>query len=320
MQEEQGDVAWIRQAAAAVTASDGLEFQQCVVELGPETPYKDYLYSNFVPSDDECSRIRDLVGPRDRGARENEGRLEKTRDGSQDSLDRMARKRDQLQEFIDSHLALVSGARRLPHDVLGEIFMACLAPNTYSSMKATESPLVPFPDLQRLAKIGNLHASTLGFTVHSACLVYPRQGGRNRLSAKISSAALSTLLSEFPMLQKLLLHCPRKSLSTGTKSCKLFKVLTPQPKSANEILCPHLQNICSLGFNVGSDEELLALIDARQTTKGIQPLSSVNIAFTRGRSVDILPRLPSDLTVDLRYPTRDEFRGNQTWPRPSGPP
>jgi hypothetical protein len=85
-------------------------------------------------------------------------------------------------------------------------------------------------------------------------------------------------------------------------------VLTPQPKSANEILCPYLQNICSLGFNVGSDEELLALIDARQTMKGIQPLSSVNIAFTRGRSVDILPRLPSDLTVDLRYPTRDEFR------------
>ncbi|KAJ7836567.1 hypothetical protein B0H14DRAFT_1121553, partial [Mycena olivaceomarginata] len=108
----------------------------------PETPYKDYLYTNFVPSDDECSRIRDLVGPATEELGKTREGLEKTRDGSQDSLDRMARKRDQLQEFIDSHLALVSGARRLPHDVLGEIFMACLAPNTYSSMKATESPLV----------------------------------------------------------------------------------------------------------------------------------------------------------------------------------
>ncbi|KAJ7854397.1 hypothetical protein B0H14DRAFT_2756394 [Mycena olivaceomarginata] len=458
----------------------------------PETPYKDYLYSNFVPSDDECSRIRDLELGKTR-----EG-LEKTRDGSQDSLDRMARKRDQLQEFIDSHLALVSGARRLPHDVLGEIFMACLAPNTYSSMKATESPLVlsqicsdwrrlaistrrlwaslsiqrnfrkfsvansqhkrnmvgatmekflhcepfDFPDYYRMlsplgthpisdvpllktaviegvdesnldslsflcapniralslrrfrfksqvlpltgtlaqlsltstslahalaalrhcpnletCNLKNIYDGTMGVLPVSTpihlerlerlCVIgpnystrlfhyidmpnlrtlqYSHDGGSDLLlstpavwctpdkveeiglSAKISSAALSTLLSEFPMLQKLLLHCPRKSLSTGTKSCKLFKVLTPQPKSANEILCPHLQNICSLGFNVGSDEELLALIDARQTTKGIQPLSSVNIAFTRGRSVDILPRLPSDLTVDLRYPTRDEFR------------
>ncbi|KAJ7862754.1 hypothetical protein B0H14DRAFT_3610766 [Mycena olivaceomarginata] len=493
----------------------------------PETPYKDYLYTNFVPSDDECSRIRDLVGLATEELGKTREGLEKTRDDSQESLDRTARKRDQLQELIDSHLALVSGARRLPHDVLGEIFMACLAPNTYSSMKATESPLalsqicsdwrrlaismrrlwaslsiqrnfrkfsatnsqhkrnmvgatmekvtawltrsrnfplsisfsshsifrtilecsrrwehiqfvvildhiallarlspadVPLlktaviegvdesnldslsflcaPNIRALSlrrfrfksqvlpltgtlaqlsltstslahalaalrhcpnletcNLKNIYDGTVGVLPVSTpihlermerlCVIgpnystrlfhyidmpnlrtlqYSHDGGSDLLpstpavwctpdkveeiglSAEISSAALSRLLSEFPMLQKLLLHCPRKSLSTDTKSCKLFKVLTPQPKSANEILCPNLQNIYSLGFNVGSDGELLALIDARQTTKGIQPLSSVHIAFTRGRSVDILPRLPPALTVDLRYPTRDEFR------------
>ncbi|KAJ7192707.1 hypothetical protein GGX14DRAFT_577858 [Mycena pura] len=491
----------------------------------PETPYKDYLYTNFVPSDDECSRIRDLVGlATEELAKTTEG-LEKTSDGSQDSLDSTARKRDQLQELIDSHLALVSGARRLPHDVLEEIFMACLAPNTYSSMKATQSPLVlsqicsgwrrsaismcrlwaslsiqrnfrkfnattsqhkrdvvgatmekvtawltrsrnlplaisfstashsifrtilecsrrwehirfvVIPShiallarlspadvpLLRTAVIKGLDESNLdswsflcapniralslrGFRFKSQvplltgtlvqlsltstslahalaalrqcpnletcnlenisdgtvgvlsgtpihlermerlcvvglnsthlfhCIDMPnlrtlQYGGGSDLllptptvwctpdkveeiglSAEISTTALSGLLSEFPMLQNLLLHYPRKSLSTKTKSCKLFKVLTPQPKSAKEILCPHLQNICSLGFNVGSDEELLALIDARQTTKGIQPLSSVHIAFMRGRSADILLRLPPALTVDLRYPTRGEFR------------
>ncbi|KAJ7095620.1 hypothetical protein C8R44DRAFT_749173 [Mycena epipterygia] len=40
-------------------------------------------------------------------------------------MDEAARERDELQLFIDAHLALVSPVRRLPHDIVRAVFMAC---------------------------------------------------------------------------------------------------------------------------------------------------------------------------------------------------
>ncbi|KAJ7623900.1 hypothetical protein DFH06DRAFT_758118 [Mycena polygramma] len=111
--------------------------------LSERTPYKDYLYTNVVPSEDECRRIHDFVGVLEQEADEATdviSRMQAALDHMQVSLDQMVSKRDQLEESIDSHLALVSGARRLPHDILGEIFMACLPQGQYPSLKRTESP------------------------------------------------------------------------------------------------------------------------------------------------------------------------------------
>ncbi|KAJ6513611.1 hypothetical protein C8R47DRAFT_1313772 [Mycena vitilis] len=103
-----------------------------------ETPYNDHLHTNFVPSDQECSRIRDLVELSTQELGETTAEITKL----QASLDRMTRRQEQLEEFIDSHLALVSGARRLPQDILGEIFMASLPANDYASMHSSTSPLL----------------------------------------------------------------------------------------------------------------------------------------------------------------------------------
>ncbi|KAJ7642570.1 hypothetical protein DFH06DRAFT_1477348 [Mycena polygramma] len=478
-----------------------------------ETPYKDYLHSNFVPSEDECSRIRDHVAPNTQELEETTAAIFRL----QASLDQMVRKRDQLEEYIDSHLALVSGARRLPYDILTEIFMACLPNAQYASMKSDDPPLLlchicsawrklalssprlwasleirepsrtyPYP-VHRicsegvkswLARSGSLPLSILSssatnpmlkglldcaprwehirlrqvssafvealeqlspedtpllqtaaievvpgmrtfalscigatnirrLSLSGSCfglqnLVSPlglshislykissdqaldvlRQcpmleactlqtydeglptdlrksiqlarlqrfcfinefGGTPvlfrhillpnlrsleysgtdrlpdnfealasvctpetltnlRISPKISTDQLGRVLRLFPMLQTICLHRPRDRLRIGLNECSLFALLTPTAAGSVDVLCPRLERICSLGLEVGSDEKLLTMIDARRSVVGCQPLLDVHIAFVRALQVDIIPRLPADgLGVDLRYP------------------
>ncbi|KAJ6578969.1 hypothetical protein B0H10DRAFT_1836130, partial [Mycena sp. CBHHK59/15] len=56
-------------------------------------------------------------------------------------LDNLTQKRDHLVNLIDAHLALVSPVRRLPDDVVWEIFAASL-PSEYAVMDGAESPLL----------------------------------------------------------------------------------------------------------------------------------------------------------------------------------
>ncbi|KAJ7642586.1 hypothetical protein DFH06DRAFT_1427171 [Mycena polygramma] len=123
-----------------------------------------------------------------------------------------------------------------------------------------------------------------------------------RLSTEISTDQLARVLRHFRMLQKICLHRPRESLSTGLTQCSLFALLTPPPTSSLDVLCPRLETICSLGVNVGSDKELLNLIEMRYSMDGVQPLSHVHVAFARARQLNILPLLPDhDLVIDLQY-------------------
>ncbi|KAJ6522274.1 hypothetical protein B0H19DRAFT_1043555 [Mycena capillaripes] len=472
-----------------------------------ETPYKDHLHTNFVPSDEECRRILDVVASFKEEAQEITDEISRL----QDSLEEMGRKRDHLQSSIVSHLALVSGARRLPHDILGEIFIACLPQASYSSMRSTEAPLllshicsewrrsaismprlwaslgiapryakvdatnkkstawltrsrnlpisisissspsshsvlqpflecshrlehvrffiplahleplssnhVPmltsavidvgvearadnskslsfirapsvralslrrfFPGLQgfissaglsslalqpislgqaltalgqcpnletcalknllddklsasnlihlkrleRLSVIDDNQSTTRLFhhitlpnvrtleyshridSLDSlpASFCTPDKLEELSLSTPLSTDALAELLRNFSMLQKLLLHRPTLSFRNGIAPCKLFTLLAPRPNA--ETLCPHLESICSLGLDVGSDKELLTMIDARRRMNGIQSLSVVHIAFIRDRKTKIARK--EGLTTDLRYPDNDQLR------------
>ncbi|KAJ6467464.1 hypothetical protein DFH09DRAFT_1381448 [Mycena vulgaris] len=96
------------------------------------------LYTNSVPSDNECQRIRDLViAPMKEVAD-----LTPEIIHAQAHPDQLTRKRDDLTEFIDSHLALVSPARKLPHDILREIFKVSSIPASgYLTLRIIESPL-----------------------------------------------------------------------------------------------------------------------------------------------------------------------------------
>ncbi|KAJ6537855.1 hypothetical protein B0H19DRAFT_1181055 [Mycena capillaripes] len=57
-------------------------------------------------------------------------------------LGNLTRKRDELTEYIDAHLALVSPMRRLPEDVIRAIFIACMPSKRNAVMSPEDTPLL----------------------------------------------------------------------------------------------------------------------------------------------------------------------------------
>ncbi|KAJ7263448.1 hypothetical protein C8J57DRAFT_436933 [Mycena rebaudengoi] len=103
-----------------------------------ETPFANILHTNVIPSDSECQSICDLI----KGAREEAARLAQQISEMQVVLDGLVKKRDQMNEFIDAHLALVSPVRRLPDDIVGAIILACLPPTRNPIISGHEAPLL----------------------------------------------------------------------------------------------------------------------------------------------------------------------------------
>ncbi|KAJ7719186.1 hypothetical protein DFH07DRAFT_859518, partial [Mycena maculata] len=96
-----------------------------------DSPFTDILYTNSIPSDADCQRICDLlVGPRAEIAQ------------LTDMIDELTKKRAALAEFITAHLALVSPVRRLPADIMQEIFVACLPSGQNSVIAEHDAPLL----------------------------------------------------------------------------------------------------------------------------------------------------------------------------------
>ncbi|KAJ7909579.1 hypothetical protein B0H13DRAFT_1616362 [Mycena leptocephala] len=94
-----------------------------------ESPFQSLLHTNTVPSDVDCDRIRNLLmGPRKQ--------VTKRR------LEYLTRKRDELTEYIDAHLALVSPVRRLLEDAVRAIFIACMPSARNAVMSTKDSPLL----------------------------------------------------------------------------------------------------------------------------------------------------------------------------------
>ncbi|KAJ6456408.1 hypothetical protein C8R45DRAFT_1222097 [Mycena sanguinolenta] len=95
-----------------------------------DSPFALRFNTNYIPTDEEIGRIReDLVSHSQNINRINERICE------------LSAERDKIQAYIDSHKKLISHPRRLPPDIVREIFVACL-PFTYAVMSVRETPLV----------------------------------------------------------------------------------------------------------------------------------------------------------------------------------
>ncbi|KAJ7617860.1 hypothetical protein FB45DRAFT_932836 [Roridomyces roridus] len=102
------------------------------------SPFARLLQRNFVPSERERHQIRDLLD-------DSRGELA-TLTGEithlQSLLDAASKKRDEVQDFMDAHTALLSPARRLPDDIVQAIFLASLPETRNSAIVPQESPLL----------------------------------------------------------------------------------------------------------------------------------------------------------------------------------
>ncbi|KAF8138045.1 hypothetical protein K438DRAFT_1738273 [Mycena galopus ATCC 62051] len=96
-----------------------------------ESPFTSRFNTNYVPSDEEIGSIRvDLLSHSQELARIDE------------RIRELSAERDKIQRHIDSHEALISYPRRLPPDIVREIFVACLSSTVYAVMSVREAPLV----------------------------------------------------------------------------------------------------------------------------------------------------------------------------------
>ncbi|KAJ6505556.1 hypothetical protein C8R45DRAFT_973104 [Mycena sanguinolenta] len=95
------------------------------------SPFSDKLGTNYVPSDEEIKDLHGLlVDPIEELAK------------VQAQIGQLKARRESLQRTIDAHKALISPMRRIPYDVLREIFSACLPTAHGALIDISEAPLL----------------------------------------------------------------------------------------------------------------------------------------------------------------------------------
>ncbi|KAJ7037446.1 hypothetical protein C8F04DRAFT_1092504 [Mycena alexandri] len=102
------------------------------------SPFASKLGTNYCPSDEEVLEIqRLLVQPLSRlkGIDDKISELQK-------AIDELAEERDSVSTYVEAHEALLSPLRRLPLDIIQEMFIACLPTHRNCVMSAVEAPVL----------------------------------------------------------------------------------------------------------------------------------------------------------------------------------
>ncbi|KAJ7618104.1 hypothetical protein DFH06DRAFT_1144938 [Mycena polygramma] len=96
-----------------------------------QSPYAQYLRTNYVPSEAEVKGIHSHLIAHTLEVSRLEALIQDLSDQRQKTLD-----------YIAAHEALVSPARRMPQDVVQEVFLACLPTQRNSVMSTKDAPLL----------------------------------------------------------------------------------------------------------------------------------------------------------------------------------
>ncbi|KAJ7933927.1 hypothetical protein B0H13DRAFT_686331 [Mycena leptocephala] len=102
------------------------------------SPFAAQLGTNYCPRHEELAQIKALLI-------EPSLRLKCLDDGiasMQKTIDKLTKERDSLNAYVEAHKALISPIRRLPLDIIGEIFMACIPTHRNCVMSADEAPVI----------------------------------------------------------------------------------------------------------------------------------------------------------------------------------
>ncbi|KAJ3745138.1 hypothetical protein DFH05DRAFT_1121964 [Lentinula detonsa] len=102
------------------------------------SPFAHVLHTNYAASAAESQTIHTLLAsPSDELSKlaEEIGRVQET-------LDRLISRQTLLKTHVDAHLALISPFRRLPREIISEIFIQCLPTDRNPTRSLTEAPLL----------------------------------------------------------------------------------------------------------------------------------------------------------------------------------
>ncbi|KAJ7499155.1 hypothetical protein FB451DRAFT_1073212 [Mycena latifolia] len=103
-----------------------------------DSPVRRFLHTNFVPSDVQCNDIRAVLNDSFKSLDKIDAEI--ARLSSQ--LAQLVDHREKLCADIDAHHAMTTPARRLPRDIIQEIFVACLPSDRNSVMVPFEAPIL----------------------------------------------------------------------------------------------------------------------------------------------------------------------------------
>ncbi|KAK7001300.1 hypothetical protein R3P38DRAFT_3048394 [Favolaschia claudopus] len=102
------------------------------------SPFAAKLGTNYCPTDAEVHDIEALLVEPTSLLKRLGNEIFKL----QAVLNKLVNERDTLQAHVDAHKALISPMRRLPLDIIQELFLACLPANRDCVMSASEAPLL----------------------------------------------------------------------------------------------------------------------------------------------------------------------------------
>ncbi|KAJ6581782.1 hypothetical protein B0H19DRAFT_884580, partial [Mycena capillaripes] len=102
------------------------------------SPFAAQLGTNYCPKDDEILEIKELLVEPTRRLK----RLDDEIADLQKAIRKLAEERDGLDAFVAAHQALISPVRRLPLDIIQDIFIACIPTHRNCVMSASEAPVL----------------------------------------------------------------------------------------------------------------------------------------------------------------------------------
>ncbi|KAK6996899.1 hypothetical protein R3P38DRAFT_3068324, partial [Favolaschia claudopus] len=97
----------------------------------PRSLFSEYIGTNYIPTDTEIAQIGAHLVPYEMELVHLEAQIQA-----------LSVQRDRLKSYIDSHKALISQPRRIPQDIVEEIFLDCLPTAHNAVMDAREAPLL----------------------------------------------------------------------------------------------------------------------------------------------------------------------------------
>ncbi|KAJ7354479.1 hypothetical protein DFH08DRAFT_985094 [Mycena albidolilacea] len=106
--------------------------------MASESPFAAQLGTNYCPKDNEVFEIQALLVEPTLRLKNLDDEIAEL----QKAIDKLVEERDGLGVYVDAHKALISPARRLPLDIIQEIFVACIPKRRNCVMSASEAPVL----------------------------------------------------------------------------------------------------------------------------------------------------------------------------------
>ncbi|KAJ6561748.1 hypothetical protein B0H19DRAFT_1068488 [Mycena capillaripes] len=300
-----------------------------------DSPFKEILHTNAVPSDPDCQRIRELlVGPQKEVA-ELTAEIERLLG----LISQLSKKRDHLNDFITPHLALISPTRRLPADVVTEVFSACLPADRNAVMSGAEAPLLLCHVCRTWRSLAlsiprlwaSLHIVAPGDTskllqISGAADSWLSRSGVLPLSISLVSWTSKNGTDSSVLVETLVHYSLRwkrvRFQLESLASCKLLAVLSPADAPILETIVfdgirPRYDEAIDWGFVAFLGTASLQSVILRRLHSSLLPLPWNRLRhlsltegwdglFSPAEALDLLRRCPNLITCGLEFNSDDE--------------